>query len=153
MPKDMLVKLVSTIKEETIKEYEEKMEEYKAKFNFVKEFAKKSGVHIKECSFPNCNATRIYDRYQLQDFTFDFIISCKECNKFYCKKHLANELYCVDCKGNFIYCAQENCDKIWKEKSEEQKTCIFCENIYCKEHIKDYSGDCYSEDYLCDNCL
>ena len=94
LPKDILIKLISTIREDTIKEYDEKIKFIKEEFNHC--------ISIEKCSFLNCDATLFLDKHINFPNCYKcyFMGCCKGCLKYYCNKHLKfdNGYYCIECK-------------------------------------------------------
>lgn len=56
LPKDMLVKLVSTIEEETKKKYEDEIRKLRIRESLCNKFLQETGFHIEKCSFPKCES-------------------------------------------------------------------------------------------------
>ena len=102
LAKDMLVKLVSTIREDTIKEiskeisnkYEEKIEKLEEKIDFFRDFIEdESNFEYTRCSFFGCDAIRLEDNDDLDDNEYFFGCNYfKRCDGYgcpleYCDKH------------------------------------------------------------------
>ena len=94
LPKDMLVKLVSMIREDTIKEYEEKIELYQEKNCVMKNLK-----IYHECSFPKCRAFQIIAGMRgIKHFNCKGIMRCRNCMEYFCDEHIKEGFYCSDCK-------------------------------------------------------
>ena len=78
LPKDILVKLVATIREDVVKEYEE----YKVKCLEYERILKE--ISVVKCSKENCKAYAINNRIQLP-YNTDKIIYCN--GKTFCREH------------------------------------------------------------------
>jgi len=148
LPKDMLIKLVSTIREDTIKEVTDKYEE---KFNFIM----KSGNFIDECDFSDCDSLRILNNINgIKHFKCEEFRVCRECIRIHCDKHFIKTekgYYCEECREKFVYCKEENCEKMWtndRDLNKEYRLCLFCENPYCNDHIEETEGE-----WFCKYCF
>jgi len=73
LPKDILIKLIYTIREDTIKEYEEKLQ----KLDILEE-----SLNINWCNYPNCKSFVLDHRY----FTNDYY--CGNCEEMFCEDHM-----------------------------------------------------------------
>ena len=91
LPKDMLVKLVSTIREDTVKEYEEKLKDLEEELK-IYEKVELAYCDILECpkKWPNTKA-----------YNDDYLL-CWNCGGVFCKDHI--KMYPKLC-----FC--EECDK------------------------------------------
>ena len=70
MPKDMLIKLIATIKEDTMEEVETKMKE--------------CDIIMRYCSADNCKFYEVNQHFQ----NFKYLKNCSRCDQMLCKKHL-----------------------------------------------------------------
>ena len=107
LPKDMLVKLIATIREDTIKEiskkYEDQMKDLQIRYDLMKEVSDYSTypISVEQCSFPNCEAMwgsngRDTDSY----YKCDDRDWCESCGKMFCQQHIiidSNNIYCDNC--------------------------------------------------------
>lgn len=99
LPKDILVKLISTIREDTIQEYSKKIEELDIKLRLIREVSYNSiyPIELSYCSFPDCksiSASNYRDKdafHNCEDMVF-----CDLCADTFCDKHL-NDGVCSDC--------------------------------------------------------
>jgi hypothetical protein len=99
LPKDMLIKLVSTIREDTIKEYTEKMEDLQIRFNLMKEVSVNSQypIWVDKCSFLDCKGIYASDgRDYDASHNCEEIFYCKNCDELFCDQHIKNFL-CAKC--------------------------------------------------------
>jgi hypothetical protein len=96
LPKDMLVKLIFTIQEETEKKCKEKYEKIIVKDNYERLFM----IKCEECDcfilFKNGEVYYSSTDYKIEDFRHCDYCGCKT----YCKTHL----HLLDFKGKFCYC-------------------------------------------------
>ena len=96
LPKDLLVKLISTIRKDTVEEYEEKIKEKDKQINNLKyilaEVRQMYRFEIYECSY--C------DKYEVGD-DLEYITFCYQCHKECCSDHynvVEGGLLCVECQ-------------------------------------------------------
>ena len=96
LPKDLLVKLISTIREETIKEKEKEINNKEKQINHYKsliaEIITIYNINIYKCNF--C------DRYEVGDDLY-YIISCCQCQIECCSEHyktIEGGLLCINCQ-------------------------------------------------------
>ena len=78
LPKDMLVKIISTIREDTIKEYEEKVQELEDKLKFYK------NVEILYCHEEGCDKKGAKGGDEIGDDYF----YCNQCDEVFCESHI-----------------------------------------------------------------
>lgn len=89
--KDMLVKMISTIQEETEKKYKD-YESYKRKWKTIKS-------EVICCSFPDCDAMMLSrSRIMLKCYE---IRQCVDCSSLICNKHLLEFFGSPLCKECF----------------------------------------------------
>jgi len=93
LPKDILVKLVSTIREDTIKEvtseYEEKFADFNNKYRdkILKMTILEHYFEIFHCSFPNCRTLLMNGEYDISVIgSYDYY-QCRRCNNYCCINH------------------------------------------------------------------
>lgn len=77
LPKDMLVKMISTIRKDMEKEYQP----YKDVFEEIKPY-------LKRCMHHGCKAITIFKNYDEHIYlNCHFASSCRNCNELFCDKH------------------------------------------------------------------
>ena len=87
LPKDMLVKLICTIREDAIKEYEEKIEKLENKLKFYKK------VGFLYCHEVDCDKKSWKGADEIEDEFF----YCNTCEDVYCESHIVY-------RNGFHYC-------------------------------------------------
>ena len=100
LPKDMLVKLISTIREDTIKEITSK---YREKIDFVSYVLESENEtnSLTECDFPGCNSMEIGITNEDYSFGCKYMIWCNKCSRYICDRHpIKTEIGCIICAKN-----------------------------------------------------
>jgi len=96
LPKDLLVKLISTIRKDTVEEYQEKINEKDKQINNLKyvlaEIKQIYRIEIYKCSY--C------DKYEVGD-DLEYITFCYQCQEECCPNHynaVEGGLLCIKCQ-------------------------------------------------------
>jgi len=97
--KDMLIKLVATIQQNTIQEYENKMEVLKERIRLHEELntATDNNLYIFNCKSPNCSCL-----WGIAPSNHNCYSKCKEffccvsCHEVFCNFHIKDSI-CLDC--------------------------------------------------------
>ena len=99
MPKDMLVKLICTIRDDINIEWAEKYNNLEIKCHLMSQVSNNSldPIDIKSCSFPRCQSMTGCDRYTEFNHNCDNIRYCVKCGELFCNKHEEGYL-CGSCK-------------------------------------------------------
>lgn len=125
LPKDMLIKLVCTIREDLQKELDIKDE-------ILDSFSKQiKGLHYKKCNEKTCNVFSIQEDHVFQQVDGDFYYNEKEYNG----------------KIDFCGCGCEGC-----EKNADDGIGWFCKNHANENELRHYRYDNCSY-WLCDSCI
>lgn len=104
LSKDVLIKLVTTIQEDTKKDmkekYEEKIEDLSTRLRLIQDI---SIIDIHECCIPKCKSVKVFNGRQYAYSGCKEIFSCKHCYNLVCDKH-CYKLYriCPKCLENLI---------------------------------------------------
>jgi hypothetical protein len=86
LPKDMLVKLVATIREDSHKDLKAEKKKLKRK---LKEVIELGNIGIYKCSGNKCESTYMFThRYHEKSREFENFKNCDLCNEDYCSKHI-----------------------------------------------------------------
>jgi len=104
LPKDILVKLISTIREDTIKEvtktvtnkYEKDKEEL---FDLIEIY-----LIVSRCDETNCESKAI-GNYTSEFYKCKTFYKCNECRSFYCDKHIIykNDIKYCPCGSDDLF--------------------------------------------------
>ena len=98
MPKDMLVKLICTIRDDINKEWVEKYNNLEIRYNLITQVSNNSfyPISIKSCSFPRCQSMTCGDRNTDFNHNCDNIRYCVNCGEPFCNKHREGD-FCGSC--------------------------------------------------------
>lgn len=94
-PKDILIKLILTVKRDIKKEYKERLQKCKETIKFIEEKGKITSV---KCAVEGCRAMESFDVYSdsLVNTNCEHVTRCKnkECKIGCCEKHSKEEVFC-----------------------------------------------------------
>jgi len=122
LPKDLLIKLIARIRDDTEKEYEKKLEYYKIRFDLMDKsrYSQRYPIGFNECTYPGCEALQAADgEYDhLATYKCKDIEICEICEHEYCDKHIQYDPI------EYSY-ACENCINILNENASASSSDSF----------------------------
>ena len=100
LPKDILVKLVATIREDVVKEYAEKLEECQENCREYRRLLNKITTMC-NCSHEGCEAFHTYG-FTYGYYKCDKFYYCQHCENGYCDNHISDYGLCEKCENTLV---------------------------------------------------
>ena len=101
LPKDLLVQLVATIREDVMKEFYNQREEIQNLEKILREILSISGLIVERCSHKHCSKFWVRNRERGHNqYKKEYFLSCKKCWRNFCDEHLDDlglNLLCEEC--------------------------------------------------------
>ena len=87
LPKDLLIKLITHIEDETKKKYEKRLALVEAKCKMLEKMSRR--ITVVECSGPECYSTMCCSDYGFDNeyLNCEYIDTCDNCGYDYCNEH------------------------------------------------------------------